>query len=200
MKLLPFFLLMAAGVPAEWDRFRGPNGSGVSEDGPLPREIAANKNVVWKTSIPQGKSSPVLTAGRIYLTGHENGKLLTLALDRKTGKVLWRREAPGNRDEKRNKLNDPAAPSPVTDGSNVYVFFAGYGLISYDRDGAERWRHALGPFTNFHGMGASPVLADGKVLMICDQDEEAYLVAVDQQSGKAVWKVERPEMVHSFST
>ena len=188
---------MAAG---DWDRFRGPNGSGVSEDGPLPGEIAPGKNVVWKTTIPQGKSSPVLTASSIFLTGHENGKLLTFALDRKSGKLLWRRKAPDNREEKRNKLNDPAAPTPVTDGSNVYVFFAGFGLISYSHDGAERWRLPMGPFTNFHGMGASPVIADGKVLMICDQDEEAYLAAVDQNTGKIVWKVERPEMVHSFST
>jgi outer membrane protein assembly factor BamB len=187
-------------VTAEWHRFRGPNGSGVADEKPLPREIGPGSGVIWKTTVPAGKSSPVLTSDRIYLTGHENGALLTFALDRKSGKILWRREAPGRRDEKRHTLNDPASPSPVTDGANVYVFFAGYGLLSYDREGKERWRLPLGPFTNFHGMGASPVLADGKVLMICDQDQDAYLLAVDQRTGKPVWKVERPEMVHSFSS
>ena len=201
MRLASFLLLASIGAQGgDWPRFRGPNGSGVAEDGRLPREIGANKNVVWKTTIPKGKSSPVLTADRIYLTGHEDGKLLTLALDRNSGKIVWRKEAPGHRSEKRNQLNDPASPSPVTDGSNVYVFFAGYGLVSYDRDGNERWRLALGPFTNFHGMGASPVLAEGKVLMICDQDQDAFLIAVDQKTGKPVWKANRPEMVHSFST
>jgi outer membrane protein assembly factor BamB len=184
----------------EWTRFRGPNGTGVAEDGKLPREIGPDKNVVWKTAIPLGKSSPVVTADRIFLTGHEDGKLMTLALDRKSGKILWRKEAPGHREEKRHQLNDPAAPSAVSDGSNAYVFFAGFGLISYDRDGNERWRLPLGPFTNFHGMGASPVLADGKVVMICDQDIAAFLIAVDQKTGKQIWKVDRPEMVHSFST
>src|SRR5262249_7752529 len=150
--------------------------------------------------ILKGKSSPVVTADRIYLTGHENGNLFTFALDRKSGRILWRRQAPGNRDEKRNALNDPAAPSAVSDGSNVYVFFAGFGLISYSTDGAERWRVAMGPFTNFHGMGASPVLAEGKVLMICDQDQNAFLLAVDAKTGKQVWKTDRPDMVHSFST
>src|SRR5213594_2924993 len=91
---------------AEWPRLRGPNGSGVAEGRKLPREIAPDKNVVWKTALPAGKSSPVVSADRIYLTGHESGKLFTLALDRKTGKILWRRDAPGNREEKRNKLND----------------------------------------------------------------------------------------------
>jgi outer membrane protein assembly factor BamB len=186
--------------PAEWPRFRGPNGSGVAENGSLPRTIGAGTNVVWKAALPAGKSSPVVTADRIYLTGHENGRLFTLALERKTGKIVWRRESPGHRDEKRNKLNDPAAPTPVSDGTNVYVFFAGYGLVSYDRAGQERWKHPLGPFTNFHGMAASPMLANGKVFMICDQDQESFLLAVDQNTGKTVWKTERPEMVHSFST
>ncbi len=204
MRLLGLALFALLIVPpyqaGDWQRFRGPNGSGIAEDGALPREIGADRNVVWKSAIPAGKSSPVLTTDRIYLTGHANGKLLTLALERKNGRLAWSREAPGNREEKRNKLNDPASPTPVTDGSNVYVFFAGYGLLSYDADGKERWRLPLRPFTNFHGMGASPVLALGKVLMICDQDQDAYLLAVDQNSGKPVWKVERPEMVHSFST
>jgi outer membrane protein assembly factor BamB len=185
---------------AEWTRFRGPNGSGIADDHALPREIAPDRNVFWKTPVPAGKSSPVVTSNRIYLTGHNDGKLMTVAYDRKTGKELWRREAPGHRDEKRNKLNDPASPTAVSDGRNVYVFFAGFGLVSYDASGNERWKVALGPFTNFHGMGASPVLADGKVLMICDQDQDAYLLAVDQKTGKTAWKAERPEMVHSFST
>jgi outer membrane protein assembly factor BamB len=193
-------LTIAPLAGGDWTRFRGPNGSGVADDAPLPREIGPDKNVVWKTATPMGKSSPVVAKDRIFLTGHENGKLFTFALDRGSGKMLWRRESPGNREEKRNKLNDPAAPSAVTDGSNVYVFFAGYGLLSYNSDGGERWRLPLGPFTNFHGMGASPVLAGDKLYMICDQDIDAFLIAVDSKTGKIVWKADRPEMVHSFST
>lgn len=198
MKVLIF--LACALAPGEWTRFRGPDGGGIADGAALPREIGADKNVVWKAAIPAGKSSPIVTADRIFLTGHEAGKLITFALDRKSGKVLWRVEAPGHRDEKRNKLNDPASPSAVSDGRNVYVFFAGFGLVSYTPDGKERWRLPLGPFTNFHGMGASPILAAGKVLMICDQDIDAYLIAVDQNTGKVAWKTMRPEMVHSFST
>jgi len=197
--LLPLLLTLAAPA-ADWTRLRGPNGSGIAEGTPLPNEISSSKNITWKTQIPTGKSSPAVTADRIYLTGHENNKLITFALDRKSGRILWKIEAPGHRDEKRNKLNDPASPSPVADSANVYVFFSGYGLVSYTKDGVERWRVPLGPFTNFHGMGASPVLAAGKVVMICDQDQDAYLIALDQNTGKIAWKVDRPEMVHSFST
>lgn len=200
--LIASFVLLCAGLleAGEWPRFRGENGAGVADQSNLPGEIAPDKNVRWKVAIPPGKSSPVVTADRIYLTGHHNGKLLTIALERKSGKVVWTREAPGHRGEKRHQLNDPASPSPVSDGANVYVFFAGYGLVSYDANGAERWKAPLGPFTNFHGMGASPILADGKVVMICDQDQDAFLLAVDKDTGRTVWKVERPEMVHSFST
>ena len=183
-----------------WDRFRGPNGAGVSETEGLPVHFGPGRNVVWQTELPRGKSSPVLTDDRIYLTAHEDGKLLTLALDRASGKILWRQAAPSRRLEKMNTLNDEAAATPVTDGENVYVFFGGYGLLSYGPDGRRRWAHPMGPFTNFHGMGASPILADGKVLMVCDQDRDAYVIALNQDDGQVVWKVERPEMVHSFST
>jgi len=200
MRLLLAAGICALGMAADWPRFRGPNGVGVAEGAALPKELGAEKPAVWKTPIMKGKSSPVVTATRIFLTGHENGKLYTFALDRKTGKILWSREAPGAREEKRHTLNDPAAPSPVSDGSNVYVFFAGFGLLSYSADGTERWRLAMGPFTNFHGMGASPIWADGKLYMICDQDQEAFLLAVDAKTGKALWKTVRPDVVHSFST
>jgi outer membrane protein assembly factor BamB len=192
-------LAILAGA-ADWPRFRGPNGAGVAEGSPLPAELGAGKPFVWKTPVMKGKSSPVVTGSRIFLTGHEGGKLFTIGLDRKTGKVLWTREAPGNRDEKRHTLNDPAAPSAVSDGENVYVFFAGFGLLSYSADGVERWRLALGPFSNFHGMGASPIYSAGKLFMLCDQDQQAYLLAVDAATGKQVWKVDRPDAVHSFST
>lgn len=198
---LALLLAFALAAPAaDWPRFRGPNGVGVAEGAPLPAAIGAEVKPVWKRTIPAGKSSPVVTRTRIFLTGHQDGKLVTFALDRANGKLLWSREAPTNRDEKRHQLNDPAAPSPATDGENVYVFFAGFGLLSYTADGEERWRKPLGPFTNFHGMGASPVYEDRRVFLVCDQDQDAFLLAVEAASGKTLWKVERPEMVHSFST
>lgn len=184
----------------DWSRFRGPNGLGVAETSPLPVEFGPTKNLVWKTPLPMGKSSPALTAVRIFLTGHENEELLTFCLDRKTGEILWRRTAPSRRLETLNRLNDEASSSPVTDGTNVYVFFGGYGLFSLGPDGKERWKVPLGPFTNFHGMAASPVLADGKLLMVVDQDQNSYLLALNAHDGSVAWKTERPEMVHSFST
>ena len=198
--ILSLLFFTCAASASDWTRFRGPNGTGVAEDGPLPVVFGPGSNVIWETSLPPGKSSPILTDSRIFLTGHDDGKLLTIALDRSTGREIWRRAAPTRRAERLHRLNDEAAPTPVTDGRNVYAFFGGYGLVAYGADGTELWTLPLGPFTNFHGMGASPILIDGKLVQVCDQDLDAFVIAVDPSDGKVLWKQARPDFVHSFST
>src|SRR5262252_6746216 len=113
--------------PEAWSRFRGPNGSGVSTSTRLPAEFGPDKNVIWKTELPFGHSSPALTRDRIFVTAARGERLVTIALDRHTGKTLWERESPRPRLEKVDNRNGPAGPTPVTDGTNVYVFFADYG-------------------------------------------------------------------------
>jgi len=186
--------------PDGWSRFRGPNGSGVSTSTRLPSEFGPEKNVVWKTELPFGHSSPALTRERIFLTAARGEKLLTICLDRRTGKVLWEREAPRSRVEKLDTRNGPAGPTPATDGTNVYVFFADFGLLSYDMDGKERWRLALGPFNNLYGMGASPVLVDDAVVLTCDQNTDSFIVSVGQRDGRVRWKTARPEAHSGHST
>ncbi len=185
---------------ADWARFRGPNGAGVADESGLPAEFGPNKNVVWKTSLPKGASSPVLTRDRIFLTGFEADQLLTFALDRSSGRILWRRSVTAPREEKLHNLNNRASATPATDGSNVYVFFGDLGLLSYGPDGWERWRIPLGPFTNLHGMAASPLLSGNRLILACDQDVGSFLIAVDKDTGRLIWKKDRPEVVHGFST
>ena len=207
----------------EWTQFRGPNGSGVSATTGLPVEFGAGKNVVWKTDLPPGHSSPVLTKDRIFVTGYakiearakqnahptnqaspiekENYKLLVIAMDRQTGKILWQRDVPRTITGRLQNVNNPASPSPVTDGANVYVFFQEFGLISFDANGKERWRRPLGPFNMFYGFGASPILVDDKVILPVDQDSPtSYLIAVDKNSGRVRWKVDRPVVISGYST
>lgn len=102
-------------------------------------------------------------ADRVFLTAAEGDKLSTLALDRKSGKVLWRRDVVRARHMPIYRANDGASPTPVSDGKNVFVFFAELELISYGPDGKERRRVPLGPFNSFYGMGGSPVLAGNTV-------------------------------------
>src|SRR5262245_56455131 len=186
--------------PEAWSRFRGPNGSGVSTSTRLPTEFAPDKNVIWKTELPFGHSSPALTRDRIFLTGARSDRLVTIALNRQTGKILWERDSPRPRVEKLDNRNGPAGLTPVTDGTNVYVFFADYGLLSYDMNGKERWRVPLGPFNNLYGMGASPVLVGDVVVLACDQNTDSFIIAVAQRDGRVRWKTPRPEAHSGHST
>ena len=121
--------LTAFGQTLEWAQFRGPNGSGVGAAGksPFPVEFGPEKGALWQVSMPGAHSSPVIAGDRIFLTAVEGGvkkqvapgrvtdpegKLLTLCLDRLTGKTLWRREVPRPRVEIYQPTNSPASPSP----------------------------------------------------------------------------------------
>ncbi|HEU4478344.1 MAG TPA: PQQ-binding-like beta-propeller repeat protein, partial [Pyrinomonadaceae bacterium] len=171
----------------------------VAEGFALPAEFNATKNLAWKVPVPFARSSPVVTADRIFLTASEGDKLITLALNRKTGKLLWRRDAVRARHMPIYKANDAAAPTPVSDGKNVFVFFAELGLISYGPDGKERWRVPLGPFNSFYGMGGSPVLAGNTLVMVCDQRANSFIIAVDARDGKELWRKARPNF-EGYST
>ena len=192
--LLPSFLL------ADWTQFRGPNASGVADATGLPIQFGPGKSVVWKTPLPPGHSSPVLNGDSIFLTASEGEKLFAFCLDRATGKIKWRREVPRNRQGLLHKENSPASASPVTDGRNVYMFFYDFGLISYGPDGNERWRMELGPFNNPFGMASSPVLAGDVLVLNLDGETDSYAIGVDKNTGRRLWRVERPDATRGFST
>ena len=142
--LLAFTILPLSFAASEWRQFRGPNGSGVSDAKGVPVVFGVDQNVLWKTPLPPGHSSPVFSPDRIFLTAHENESLFVIGLDRKAGKELWRKQVPRPRKGELHKANGPASASPVTDGDNVYVFFTDFGLISFTKDGKERWKHGGG--------------------------------------------------------
>src|SRR5688572_26796252 len=121
--------------PGDWPMFRGPNGAGVLETGSLPVELGPRANLAWKVPLPFARSSPIVVAGRVFVTGHEGNRLITLALNRQTGAILWRREIVRQRAAEIYKGNDPASPSPASDGSNVYVFFPDVGVVAHTVDG-----------------------------------------------------------------
>jgi outer membrane protein assembly factor BamB len=203
--MIPILLMLVFSTDAtvkanEWSRFRGPNGSGVVDTDGLPIEFGPDKSVVWKTPLPPGHSSPILSADRIFLTAVEDGRLFTICLDRTTGEILWRRQSPRERKEKLDKRNNPASPSPATDGKSVFVFFPDFGMLAYDVDGNELWRLPLGPFDNVYGMGASPILAGDKVLLVCDQQTGSFLIALAKEDGRILWKTDRPEAKSGHST
>ena len=166
---LAFALGASLGASDNWTRFRGPNGLGVSDATNLPVDFGPTKGVRWKTTLPPGHSSPVLTNSHIFLTAHspekDAYKLFVLALDRKSGKPLWQHEVPrvqpGRRENERAGADrgrpaarsvDPADPveqqrigrHPSRARSAGHDQHAGLGHLVEGRVGEDRERAQVG--------------------------------------------------------
>ncbi len=196
-------LALSAVLPctaAAWPQFRGPEGLGVAEGAEPPTFFGTASNVLWKAELPLGHSSPCVWGNKVFLTGYDGKKLETLCLDRSTGTVLWRETAPASKIEPAHRIATPASSTPATDGERVYAYFGSFGLLAYDLNGKELWRVPLpAPMVEF-GTGTSPILAGERVILVSDQDQGSFLLAVDRRTGKTIWRVERPEFRRSFST
>jgi outer membrane protein assembly factor BamB len=191
---------LAAATPAEdsvahWTRFRGPDGGGLAPDGQkLPTQFGPNKNVLWKTPLPPGASSPCVWGDRIFLTAYDKPakKLETVCLDRRDGRILWRQAAPVAKIEKAHEVSNPAASTPAADNDGVYVHFGSLGLLCYDHAGHERWKVSLPAPQSMFGTATSPILAGDLVLLNRDYRPGPCLLAVDRRTGNIAWKHEYP--------
>lgn len=210
----PIFCLNAY-TQTNWPQWRGPDFTGSADVSGLPVTWSENENIAWKTPLPSWSGgSPIVWEDRIFVTspskGAEGGagaaenrppvgpELLLLCLDKKTGAILWERELDtGNKEI--NKQND-SSPSPVTDGKHVWALTGTGVLTALTMEGEILWKRNLqteyGPFGLNFGYGASPLLLDGKIVVQVlhgyRTEAPSYIVAFDGQSGKALWRVERP--------
>jgi len=205
--LFTLICLLASGLSAvlttadstSWNQFRGPKGSGVATTFKPPVEIVADQPA-WKAPVPPGKSSPVLWRGRVFLTGVEDGRLMTLALGAKSGKVLWKRLAPEVPLERVHTANSVAASTPCADEGGVYVYFGSYGSLCYDHDGRERWRRSIPTPMNMYGVATSPILHERLLILVLDDDanlpgsqlSRSKVIALDKATGEPVWETPRP--------
>ena len=186
-----------------WPQFRGPNASGVSETAKPPAEFGPGTNQLWKISVPSGASSPCVWRDWIFLTGFEDGKLLTLAYQRRDGKLLWKQDAHAKTiEEYHSTEGSPAASTPATDGKHVVSYFGSCGLVCYDLKGKELWQCQLpvAETSGGFGSGTSPLIAGGLVIINRDQAKNCSLLAVDLRTGKKVWEAARPDVMQSFGT
>jgi outer membrane protein assembly factor BamB len=195
----------AAAPQGNWPQFRGPHGAGVAPDDKAgPVEFGPEKNVVWKAALPGGNSSPCVWWNRIFVTGHDRDrkKLETICLDRTTGKILWRKDAPAEKFEKVHAIGSAASSTPVTDGKAVYSYFGSCGLVAYDFEGAVLWEKSLPmakTFRNF-GTGTSPILASDKIILDMHLDGDSHLLAVQTSDGKTAWTAPKPDINMGWST
>lgn len=201
--LLVLLSIMSPAVAADWPQFRGVGGRAVATaDVKLPAKLDLDEHVQWKVAVPKGHSSPVIVGGRVLLTAFDGEKLWTLALNARTGETLWRREAPAERIEKVHRVGSPATPSVACDVERGLVVskFGSCGLFCHDLDGEHRWTVPLGPFDNSFGSSSSPIVVDGRVVIVEDHDTGSYLACFDVATGEQRWRVERPDIRRGFGS
>ena len=185
----------------DWSQFRGP-AQGVSAEKSLPASWSATEHVVWKTALPgPGTSSPILVGDKIFLTAYsgfnvpgEPGDMNALkrhlvCLDRKSGKLLWKKDVEAKLPEQ-PKIRDEhgyASSTPASDGKRIYCFFGKSGAKAFDLTGKELWTADVGDALHGWGSAASPVLYENTVLINASVESQS-LVALDVATGKEVWR------------
>jgi outer membrane protein assembly factor BamB len=197
-------MLPGMAAAADWTQFRGANGSGASDDSCVPVKWSKTENIRWTAELPgRGLSCPVITGNKVFLTacdGPGQRKLIVLCFDVQTGKKLWQRSIWATGGTNCHPKTCMAAPTPVTDGTNVYALFATADLAAFDGDGNLLWYRSLtGDYpgiTNQVGMAASPVLAPGALIVPMENSGDSFIAALDPKTGHNVWKTERPRDIN----
>jgi len=190
-----------------WNQFRGPDGCGVV-NGFQPPVMIEPARPAWRTPSPPGGSSPVLWGGRLFLTGVEGGRLVTLAFEAGSGRLLWKALAPEVRLESVHAANSPASSTPCVDESGVHVYFGSYGLLCYTLDGREVWKKPIPTPQSMYGVSTSPILHDRCLILALDDDADmpgghlsrSKLIALDKATGAPVWETPRPYNRGTWST
>jgi outer membrane protein assembly factor BamB len=199
----------------EWTRFRGPNGTGVSQAKTIPAK-PTDADINWKVELPGiGHSSPVLWGDHIFLTttGDSAGGISVLCLAAADGKLLWKHEFPLT-PFSHHKFNTFASSTPAVTKEAVFVVWNEpdhYFLTALDHTGKQLWQHDFGPYVSQHACGISPIVVGDKVILGGEQDGqqfvpgsdrsgESFVAAVNAETGDVVWKTPRKSVVVAYST
>ena len=219
--LIVFLLTLTAFAADPWPQFRGPGSNGIADDPRLPDRWSDTENVKWKVDVPGvGWSSPIVWGGKIFLTSviasdskeepkkglyfggnretppADVHRFMVYAFDFATGKKLWEREVhKGVPSFSRHLKNSFASETPTTDGKLVYAYFGNVGLYAFDFAGKPAWKKEFPVRKTRYGWGtaASPVLHNGRLYIVNDNDESSSLLALEASTGNKIWEVNREE-------
>jgi outer membrane protein assembly factor BamB len=210
------------GAPEEWDRFRGPNGSGLSDATTVPTTWTED-DYNWKVELPGvGHSSPVICGQRLYLTCADanTAERRIICLSTVDGSTVWRRDFPSHTFAQ-HRDNGYATATPAVDSRGVVVTWAtseDVTLLALSYDGSELWRRSLGPFIGPHGAASSPIIVDDLVVLANEQEDykalarvmgredpngiagESFILAVNRMTGETMWQVPRKSTLAPYST
>lgn len=203
----------------EWSRFRGPNGTGVSDAKNLPATFD-DTNTAWKVELGKGWSSPILWKDEVIVTAETGAdKRAVICLSAKDGKELWRHEEPYTPHKKHN-FNSFASSSPFVDADRIYINWSNGTAIqalALDHSGKVVWRNDhVADYVHEHGTGVSAIVADGIMIVRSEFDVEkngqklttapeqenwkSCIVGLDAATGKQVWNREIPNCLNTYST
>jgi outer membrane protein assembly factor BamB len=192
---------------ANWPSWRGPRDNGSNDTGAYPVKWDSSTNVLWKASLPgKGCSTPIVWNKQIFLTAPADGQDAVLAFDW-SGQPLWQ-SALGPERAGKNRNGSGSNPSPITDGTGLFVYFKSGNLAALELNGKIRWQTNLGRYgkdTLFWDYGTSPVLTEKDVIAAVMRHGDSYLAAFDKVTGNLHWKVARDyqtpvEGDHSYAT
>ena len=185
-----------------WPQWRGPSLDGVSTETGLPYRWSSTENVAWKLPLPAfSGSTPIIWDDLVFLNvalHRSTGQIELWAVDRNTRAVIWKRPLSGG-NRIGNKQN-MSSPSPVTDGTLVWVMTGTGVLKAFDFAGKELWARDIqkdyGQFGIQFGYASSPLLYHDalyvQVLHGMNTDDPSYVLRIDKMTGRTVWRVERP--------
>ena len=201
-----------------WNRFRGPNGSAVSDAGHLPEKWDDTTNLRWKTALPgPGSSSAIIVGDRVFVTCYSGYGDSSEATDVKKlqrhlicasmvdGHIIWDTITASGTSEDRYSgfLRDHgyATSTPASDGRQIYVFYGKSGVLAFDMAGQEVWKTDVGNGSakNNWGSGSSPVLF-GDLVIVNAAAESKSVIGLDKKTGKQVWRADAPNIYGSWST
>ena len=203
-----------------WPQWRGPYATGVSKYADPPTEWSETKHIRWKVEIPgRGSSSPVVWGDRVFVLSavpagqagdashaprggvrpRDVHRFIVLAIDRRTGNVVWERTAREAQPHEASHQDNGtyASSSAITDGQHVYAWFESQGMYVYDMDGKLIWEKDLGDkrMRNQFGEGSTPVLYGDRLVIVWDHIAgPSFVVALDKRTGTEFWRVERQEI------
>lgn len=202
----------------DWTKFRGPTGDGHVTVKSIPLKWSDTENVKWKVSVPgKGWSSPVISKGKIYLTSavaegdnqdaaDVSRELRVICYDSSNGKEIWDTKVFDQKPLKRpiHHKNSHASPTPIIEGGKVYVHFGHMGSACLDLKGKILWKNNELKYDPIHGNGGTPIIVDNLFFYSADASTNPFVVALDKNTGKVLWKKLRSETAQSrkfsFST
>lgn len=196
LKISLAIILLSTGLTSrvhagDWNQFRGPNGSGISDEKKLPTKWSTTENVQWKVALPgDGNSSPIVVGKQVLVTyATEKGKHRTLAcFDRSNGKELWQQTVTYEKDDPTHATNPYCGSTPASDGERVVVYEGSAGVHCYNLRGEKLWARDLGECRHIWGYGSSPIIYRDKVIVNFGPGVKQALVALDAKTGEIVWQ------------